>query len=143
MGTVRIGYLDSSVLLRNVLEESGSRIDLGRYDTLLSSRLIRIESFRVVHRLFTAGMIDAELTSRIHLRLRSAFEGVSLIEMSEHILAQSEGTYPLPVGSLDAIHLASAVALRNLRAYGGIEILTHDSQLGRCAQALGFSVVGL
>ena len=140
---MRIGYLDSSVLLRNVLEESGPRLDLGRYDILLSSRLIRIESFRVVQRLFTAGTIDTELTSRIHLRVRSALEGVSLVEMSEHILAQAEGTYPLPVGSLDAIHLASAVALRNLRAYDGIEFLTNDSPLGRCAQALGFSVEGL
>jgi hypothetical protein len=49
---------------------------------------------------------------------------------------------PTTVKTLDAIHLASAIVLRDRR---GIDLIfaTHDDQQATAARALGFAVVGV
>jgi hypothetical protein len=45
------------------------------------------------------------------------------------------------VGTLDAIHLATALAIREIE---NIDYwLTHDSQLGTAARSLGFNLMGM
>jgi len=47
---------------------------------------------------------------------------------------------PVPIGTLDAIHLATALLWRE-RA-GTLEMATHDAALGAAARAFGFHVRG-
>ena len=50
-------------------------------------------------------------------------------------------TFPTVVGTLDAIHLATALAVREVEPID--LLLTHDAQLGTAARSLGFSVLGV
>jgi len=44
---------------------------------------------------------------------------------------------PYPLGGADAVHLATAIRLSSLP----IAIATHDAQMARAAQAMGFVVI--
>jgi hypothetical protein len=48
---------------------------------------------------------------------------------------------PLPLGTLDALHLSTAILWREVR---GKELVmaTHDRGLGEAARAFGFAVIG-
>ena len=52
-------------------------------------------------------------------------------------------SYPTVVGTLDAIHLTSALAVHGRRNRRIDEFLTHDGQLGTAARAVGFAVRGV
>jgi len=56
-------------------------------------------------------------------------------------LASSEPT-PMPLGTLDAMHLATALIWRD-RVGPLPAIATHDSMLGTAALAFGFDVLGI
>ena len=49
---------------------------------------------------------------------------------------------PMPIGSLDAIHLATALIWRD-RMGPLPEVATHDTALGAAARAFGFEVRGV
>jgi len=49
---------------------------------------------------------------------------------------------PMPIGTLDAIHLATALIWRD-RMGPLPEMATHDSALGAAARAFGFDVRGI
>jgi predicted nucleic acid-binding protein len=54
-----------------------------------------------------------------------------------------EGPHPLPVGlgTLDAIHLATALAWREFNGLD-LTLATHDARLSVAARALGLATVG-
>ncbi len=138
-----IAYLDSSVLLRIILAEPQPHLDISRYHKLFSSRLLGIECRRVIHRLLLERSIDETFAASVQQRLRFALNGVHLIALSERLSAAAEGAFPLPLGTLDALHLTSALAIRDDLKCNDFTLLTHDMQLGRCAQAMGLNVAGL
>jgi hypothetical protein len=48
---------------------------------------------------------------------------------------------PMPIGTLDALHLATALIWRD--RFGALpEVATHDAALGSAARAFGFAVRG-
>ncbi len=48
----------------------------------------------------------------------------------------------MPLATLDALHLATAGAVRLRRSPAELVFATHDKQLGRVAEAMGFEVIG-
>ena len=62
--------------------------------------------------------------------------------VSRSVLTRAGESLPLPVKTLDAIHLATALQWRERRA-PDLVFATHDRQLGRAASALGFPVIGV
>jgi len=136
-------YLDSSVLLRIMLNEPGIKLDLTSYSKIFSSRLLRTECFRVINRLFLEKRIDEAMCASVQQRLRFSLQGIALVDLNDNLLQQAEGTFPLPIGTLDALHLATALTLRNNKKFSSLVLLTHDDQLGRCGQTMGLTVLGL
>jgi hypothetical protein len=67
---------------------------------------------------------------------------MSKIAVARSVLDRAGSSFPLPVKTLDAIHLATALQLRE-RRYQELVFATHDRQQGRAAAALGFEVIGL
>jgi hypothetical protein len=66
---------------------------------------------------------------------------VELLEMTDNILTRAAGPMPTMLGSLDAIHLATAPELApNLEE--PLVLATHDLQLARAARASGLDVAG-
>ena len=57
------------------------------------------------------------------------------------VLGRAGEPLPTPLGTLDAIHLATALVWRD-RTGDPLVIATHDVALGLAARAFGFDVLG-
>jgi predicted nucleic acid-binding protein len=136
-----IAYLDTSALLRIVLREVGALDDLRTYDGLVSSELIAVESARTIDRLRTQGSLTMdEAAERIGV-VNEWLEAVDLVLLRPQVLSRASEPMPLPIGTLDAIHLATALIWRD-RMGRLPQMMTHDTALGAAARAFGFDVRG-
>ncbi len=137
-----IAYLDSSVVLRVIL---GQRERLRAWKSIergVASALVQVECLRTLDRLrFRAGLSDEDLAERRQTVFRIIDE-TEVVEPSMVVLDRAARPFPTELGTLDAIHLATALMWREAR---GEEIVmaTHDRALGTAAQASGLQVVGL
>jgi hypothetical protein len=68
-------------------------------------------------------------------------ETLAICPVNEKILQRASETFPTVVGTLEAIHLASALSIREIDSLD--LVLTHDLQLGTAARSLGFKVIGI
>ena len=135
-------YLDTSVILRKLLGEPGALKEWGHWDEGCTSELARVESMRVLDRLRLQGSLDdGEVAEKMSL-LREVLETADLITLDSAILERASRSYPTVVGTLDAIHLASALLYLE-HENGKLLFMTHDRRLGTAAQALGFETRGL
>jgi len=117
-------YLDSSALVKLIAPEPGSdaldRAVAG--NRIVSSDLARVEVTRAAHR---TGL--APSTAQMLLR------DVTLVRLDPATLSRAAALSPPGLGTLDAIHLATALAIGPaLEAF-----ITYDRQLGRAAAAAG------
>ena len=136
-----IAYLDTSALLRVVLREAGALDGLRMYDGLVSSELIAVESARTIDRLRTQGALTMdEAAERIALA-NEWLEAVNLVLLRPPVLSRASDPMPMPLGTLDAIHLASALIWRD-RVGPLPQLVTHDAALGAAARSFGFDVRG-
>jgi predicted nucleic acid-binding protein len=136
-----IAYLDTSALLRIVLREAGAIDDLRTYAGLVSSELIVLESARTIDRLRNQGALTLdEATERIGVA-NEWLEAVDLVLLRPPVLSRASEPMPMPIGTLDALHLATALIWRE-RVGALPEMVTHDAALGAAARAFGFDVRG-
>ncbi len=135
-------YIDSSVLLRKIFGESGAIQRLSDGKKVISSELLEVECLRTVDRLrIQYGLSDEQVAMRSH-ELYSSFKKIGFLQLSSTILERAKTPFPTIIGSLDAIHLSSAVLWAE-ETKEDILFLTHDLALGRAALALGFDVKGI
>ena len=137
-----IAYLDTSALLRIVLREPGALDDLRSYDGLVSSELIAVESARTIDRLRLQGSLTAEEASARVRTVNEWLEAIDLVLMRPPVLSRASEPMPLPLGTLDAMHLATALIWRD-RVGPLPALVTHDATLGTAARAFGFDVRGI
>lgn len=120
-------YLDTSVALAHLFaEDRRPPAELWAED-LISSRLL-----------------DYELWTRIHARDLAVTHGdlarlllarVARLKLSEEVLERALDPFPSAVRTLDALHLASMVFLRERGRE--ITLATYDSRLAGTARAMG------
>ncbi len=135
-------YLDASVLLRVVLREPNALPQWRQIDRGISSALIVTESLRTLDRLrLRARLSDTEVAARRQTIL-SAVASLELIEIDPTILERAAQPMPTELGTLDAIHLSSALLWREVRGEN-IAMATHDRALALGAQAHGMKVLGV
>lgn len=133
-------YVDTSVLLRVVLGEPGRLAEWGRSERWISSELIRLESLRTIDRArLLAGLPDRDVSLRRAAVLEhlAAFD---LVRVGPRVLERAADPFPTSLGSLDAIHLASALLVRE--RWPDLVFATHDEELATAATAMGFRVLG-
>jgi len=134
-------YLDTSVVLRTILGQPKQVPCWGRWDKAWSSRLWRTEALRTVDRLRLTGEVDDPEVVRLHTDIDLVDLTLHVVALTDAIMLRAEESFPTVIGTLDGIHLATALLLRR---HGSIDLfLTHDRQLGQAARALGFTVEGL
>jgi predicted nucleic acid-binding protein len=135
-------YIDTSALLRIVLREAGALDELRSYDGLVSSELIVVESMRTIDRLRLQGSLSAkEAAGRVRI-VNDWLEAIDLVLIRPPVLSRASEPLPMPLGTLDAMHLATALIWRD-RVGPLPAIATHDSMLGTAALAFGFDVLGI
>ena len=136
-----IAYVDSSVILRVVLGQSNSLAEWKQIDRGVSSTITKVEVLRTLDRLrLRTGLSDGE-TARTRAVILQAIDLFELVEIDAIVLDRAAQPLPTEVGTLDAIHLATALLWRE-RLTTELVMATHDRRLGIAAQAHGFKVVG-
>ena len=137
-----IAYIDTSALLRVVLREPGALDDLRSYDGLVSSELIAVESARTIDRLRLQGSLTTEEAAARVRAVNDWLEAVDLVLLRPPVLSRASEPMPMSLGTLDALHLATALIWRD--RMGPLSMMaTHDTALGMAAQAFGFDVRGI
>lgn len=135
-----IVYVDTSVVLRIFLREPDPIEIWGRWSKAYSSALWRVEALRTVDRLRLMHEIsDAEVADLVR-DIQITHETFAIHPVTDRILKRAGETFPTVVGTLDAIHLATALSIREIEAVDAL--LTHDFQLATAARSLGFAVMG-
>jgi len=134
-------YLDTSVLLRLVLGEAGGLKDVRRAETLVSSELLAVESRRTIDRLRVLSTLSQDEATRKLKTVAEWLDAVDMVLLRSPILTRAGEPLPTPLGTLDALHLATALVWRE-RMNQPLTIATHDGALGEAARAFGFDVIG-
>jgi predicted nucleic acid-binding protein len=137
-----IAYVDTSALLRLVLREQGALDDLRSCEALVSSELIAIESLRTIDRLRLQGALSAEDAASRRQTALGWLEAVDLVLLQRPILARASEPFPTPLGTLDALHLATALVWQD-RMGKKLVVATHDRDLALAARSFSFEVRGV
>lgn len=134
-------YLDTSAILRRLLNEPKPVPNWGAWKAAYASRIWLTEAQRTVDRLRLEGRLCDEDVARLRDDIRKVDAALHIVPVGEDILARAGEPFPTMLGTLDAIHLASALAVQD-----DIELdrfLTHDRRLAVAARSLGFAVDGV
>ena len=119
-------YVDTSVVLAHVLAEDRQPPSDLWDDVLMASELVEYETWVRLNRL---GLTDS------HREVADATLGrLRFVAMAPEVLARARHPFPVPVRTLDALHLATAVYLAGM---GDVAMATYDERLGAAASALG------
>jgi uncharacterized protein len=136
-----IAYIDTSALLRVILREPDAVDELRTYDGLVSSELIAVESVRTIDRLRSQGALSLDEAAERIGAVNEWLEAIDLVLLRPAVLSRASEPMPMPIGTLDAIHLATALIWRE-RVGALPEMVTHDAALGAAARAFGFDIRG-
>jgi predicted nucleic acid-binding protein len=136
-----IAYLDTSALLRLVLGEPGALDVLRSSEALVSSELLAVESLRTLDRLRHHGVLSAEEAASRRATTTEWLEAVDLVLLQRPILARASEPLPTPLGTLDALHLATALVWQD-RMRQTIVMATHDRDLALAGRSFGLEVLG-
>src|SRR5262245_34840481 len=134
-------YVHSSVLLRLVLGEPPLLREWRSISTAVASAIVEVECLRTLDRLrLRVAVPDRQLAARREtvFELLRTFE---IVEVARPVLARAALPLPTALGTLDAIHLASASLWRESQGRD-LAMATHDAALATAARASGFTVVG-
>jgi predicted nucleic acid-binding protein len=136
-----IAYLDASVVLRMVLGEPGRLKEWPEIETGVASALAEVECLRTLDRLVRLDRLTGDELVERRSAVYRVFEAVELVDVTRVILRRASEPFPTPLGTLDAIHLATALAWRDARGTE-LAVATHDRALALAARSLGLPTVG-
>jgi predicted nucleic acid-binding protein len=133
-------YVDASVLLRLVLGERGALREWRRSDRLISSERIRLECLRTLDRSRLLGGLSDEVVAGKRAEVLETLHAFELLAIDRLVLELAAAQFPTALGTLDAIHLASALVARD--EVPDLVLATHDRELAVAGRSAGFDVVG-
>lgn len=123
-------YLDSSVALAYLLAEDRFPSNSLWDQPLVSSRLLECE---VWNRINARGLQTSHGDA-----VRNLIGRVAMIEMVGPVLARALQSFPTPVRTLDAIHLAALEFIRAQKQ--NVQLASYDERLLAAARILGIAV---
>jgi predicted nucleic acid-binding protein len=133
-------YVDSSVLLRVILGAPESLGEWPLITEMFCSVLLQVECMRTLERIGVAEGVAAELINFQRSVVTTVMSRARIAEFSPTLVRRAGYPMPMPLKTLDAIHLVTAMWWREQA--GEIVFATHDVQLARAGRALDFHVLG-
>lgn len=128
-------YVDTSATVKRLFPEEDSQrlkaafVNAGqRGDQLVASALTRIELSRTILRRRSSLVVAGDQA------YREAMQGIAVAPMTDVVVELARAIDPPLLRSLDAIHLATAVAV------GADELWTYDDRLADAATTAGIAV---
>ena len=136
-----IAYVDSSVLLRVVLGQRDALKEWGRVTRGVASALAEVECLRTLDRLRVSERHSDEAIAERREAVYRLMESMEVVEVGRAVLARASQPLPTVLGTLDAIHLATALLWKE-RTSSDMVMATHDAALAVAAKATGMRVIG-
>jgi len=128
---VALTYLDTSVALAQLLSEDRVPPASLWREPLVSSRLLEYELWTRLH---ARGLGKSHADAARDLLSRLAF-----VEMVPPVLGRAVEPFPVPVRTLDALHLATADFLRTRRQE--VQLASYDDRQCTAAVRMGFTLL--
>ena len=126
-------YVDTSVILAQLLAEDHQPPESLWGETLISSRLLEYEVWTRIH---------ARKLARSHGEAVRALLGrLAFLELAPPVLARALDPFPVPVRTLDALHLASLEFLRTQKQ--PVTLASYDQRLIVAARRLRIDVTDM
>ena len=126
-------YLDSSVALARLLFERHAPPLAFWNQPLVSSQLLAFEIWNRIHAYDPSGSNRGPA--------RALLMGIQLFPMDNAVLARALEPWPVPIRTLDALHLATADYL--CRQGEAVVLASYDQRLLAAARALGIAAAAL
>lgn len=134
-------YVDSSVILRKLFGQPRALPQWRLIRRAVASALVEVECLRTIDRLRLAERLSEDETARRRAVVYQLMESVELVYPTRIILDRAAEPMPSAIGSLDAVHLATALVWQE-RTGKRLVMATHDHGLGSAASANGMKVIG-
>jgi uncharacterized protein len=103
---VKAAYLDASALVKLFEAEpetTAFRAALAEWPVRVASELIRVEAICTARRIGGEDVLD---------RANAALERITLVPLTQQVIELAVGEHTPPLRAMDAIHLASALTIR-------------------------------
>jgi predicted nucleic acid-binding protein len=126
-------YLDTSVALAHLLAEDRRPGEALWKRPLVSSRLLEYEAWNRIN--------SRGLAASHGPLVEDLIERLGIVELDGETLARARDPFPVPLRTLDVIHLASAVYLQG-RGFR-VEVATYDARMRDGAVALRLELYAL
>ena len=128
--TARVAFLDTSAFVKLVVVEPESAAlqrSLRRWPDRASATLLRAEAVRALRRSGNDALVG---------KARRLFTTIRMVRIDEPLLDRAGDLDPDELRTLDAIHLAAAMAIGTDLGV----VLTYDARLAAAADAAGLNV---
>jgi len=136
-----IAYVDSSILLRVALGQPNALPEWRDIERGVSSALVMTESLRTLDRVRRrVNLSDIEVARR-RATILALIDSLELVEIDSSVLDRAAQPMPTELGTLDAIHLASAILWKDALGVDPV-MATHDKALALAARAHGLKILG-
>lgn len=135
-------YVDASVILRLAFGQPNALAEWPKVRRGVASALVTTESLRSLDRLRLRATLPDEQVAIRRAAIISLIASLEVVELDMTVLSRASQPMPTELGTLDAIHLATAVLWKEMT---GVELMmaTHDAALGLAAKAHGLAVIGV
>ena len=133
-----IVYLDSSFVIRRLLGVGKPAEFWGKWEKAYASVLMRTECFRIANNLRLAGKLDDAGRARLGAWIETVCNAVTQIPLTDNVMKRAAEAYPVEVGTLQALHLAT---MQELESVHGVKcvLASDDDGLVQAAKSLGIS----
>lgn len=136
-----IAYVDASVILRKLFGQPRALREWRLIREAVGSALVELECLRTIDRLRLVERVSEEETARRRAAVYTLIQSFELMYPTRVILDRAALPMTTAIGSLDAVHLATALVWQE-RTGKRLVMATHDEGLGAAARAIGMRVVG-
>lgn len=136
-------YVDASAVLRVLFVEPGPAVPIADGTSLVSSRIVEVETFRAIDRARLLGQMDDGQTATKRKELSDLLSMLDLAPVDDSVIERAKSSFAVNLRALDAIHVATAETLLREADGENVEFWTHDEKQARAALSRGFDVHGL
>lgn len=135
-------YMDSSAILRLILGEPDGFTGWDRCSVRVASVLAEVECLRTLDRIRLTNRLSAKETVARREALFHILETMEVVDLTPPIIRRASDPFPVPLRTLDSIHLATALTWRDIEGKD-LTMVTHDRALGAAARSFGLPVEGV
>lgn len=138
-----IAYVDTSVLLRVLLNQSKPLEQWDEVSLGVSSVLLRVEAQRTLDRLHLRREITVDDFALKQVEVGQLIDKLLLLPLDDSTIDFAARPLSPELRTLDSLHLATAIRYRRAHRDGPpILFATHDRALAVAARAHAFDVIG-